>query len=180
MSSDPGAGRPDAKRIAGSGFAGDDGLASPLVARALREHAASVGTSDEARARGEALVALSSSRVLVPVVAVLGEVEHDADGLVHDKSSDMAAVLIQRPDGRRALLAFSGTESLEAWNPQARPVPVTVTAAAQAAIQEDAAALVIDLASETRFVVDGDDLAALAAGWQLVRLDGGLGWIAPA
>ena len=55
------------------------------------------------------MAALAGSRVLVPVVAVLGEVEHDAAGLTRDKDSDMAAVLLRGADGRLALLAFSGT-----------------------------------------------------------------------
>ena len=180
MSNDPGAARHDAKRITGSGFAGDDGRTDASVAQALTDYASSLGTPGESRAHGEVLLALAERRVLVPVVAVLGEVEHDEAGLAHDKSSDMAAVLIQRPDGRRALLAFTGTDAMAAWDPRARPVPVATSAAAQAAVQEDAAALVLDLAGPTRLVVDGDDLRALAAGWRLVRLDDGLGWIAPA
>ncbi|WP_323793626.1 SseB family protein, partial [Nocardioides sp.] len=111
------------------------------------------------------------------VVAVLGEVEVDEAGLAHDKSSDMAAVLTQTPDGRRGLLAFTSTETLAAWNPEARPVPVAARTAAQAAVQEEASALVIDLAGPTRFVVDGESLRALAAGYTLARVEGGLAWL---
>ena len=60
---------------------------------------------------------LQDARLLVPVVALLGEVEHDEQGLAHDKTSDMAAVLMKGRDGRTALLAFTGTASLQAWNP---------------------------------------------------------------
>ena len=58
-----------------------------------------------------------------PVVAVLGEVEHDDAGLAHDKSSDMATVLMTSPDGRRGLLAFTCSATMSRWDPAARPVP---------------------------------------------------------
>ena len=45
------------------------------------------------------------------MVALLGEVEHDEQGLAHDKTSDMAAVLMQGRDGRTALLAFTATDT---------------------------------------------------------------------
>src|SRR4029453_15058159 len=91
----------------------------------------------------DALLALQDARVLVPVVAVLGEVEYDAPGLPHDKTSDMAAVLLKGADGRLALLAFTGTEELRAWDPEARPVPVALRLAAQSALQGGAAARVV-------------------------------------
>jgi hypothetical protein len=96
-------------------------------------------------------------------VALLGEVEHDDQGLAHDKTSDMAAVLMTGKDGRTALLAFTGTAALEAWNPEARPVPVSAPQAALAAVQEKAAALLIDVAGPVLFVVEGADLLALAS-----------------
>ena len=92
----------------------------------------------------------------------------------------MAAVLVARPDGRRGLLAFSGTEAMRRWDPEARPVPVTARLAAQAAVQEAADALVVDLAGPASAVVDGEDLQALAAGWRLTRVGERTGWIRPA
>nr|WP_220481595.1 SseB family protein [Nocardioides ginsengisegetis] len=125
----------------------------------------------------EALAALQQARLLVPVVAVLGEVEIDEAGLAHDKSSDMAAVLLKGADGRLALLAFTGQESLLAWNPQARPVPVTTQTAAQAALQDGAAALVVDVAGPATFVIEGEDLEGLARGWRLARVGERSAWI---
>ena len=117
------------------------------------------------------------------VVAVLGEVEVDAQGLTHDKSSDMAAVLVQAADGSKGLLAFTSTETMARWDPQARPVPVTATTAATAAIQDGAEALLVDLAGPVTYVVEGADRERLAAGWRLVGLtgpgEGGYGWIGP-
>ena len=159
--------------LQGPAFPDDDGSADPALAAALASYAA--GGDDDAYV--DALAVVQSARVLVPVVAVLGEVEVDEAGLAHDKSSDMAAVLMQTPDGRRGLLAFTSTESLAAWNPEARPVPVAARTAAQAAVQEDATALAPDIAGPARFVVDGESLRALAAGYTLARVEGGLAWL---
>lgn len=152
------------------GFAGDDGTAAPEVAAALAAYRA-----DPAN-RTAALAALQDSRVLVPVMAVLGEVEYDEDGLAHDKTSDMATVLITGRDGRNALLAFTSSASLEAWNPEARPVAVELRKAALSAIQDGASALLVDVAGPVTFVVEDDDLRSLAEGHELLRVDEGWGW----
>jgi hypothetical protein len=152
------------------GFAGDDGAADPALRDALSGAAAGGPTRP-------GLAALLRSRLLVPVVAVLGEVEYDADGSGHEKTSDMAAVLMRGQDGRRALLAFTGTDALDAWDPSARPVPVTAPQAAQAALAEGADALVVDVAGPAMFVVEGDDLRRAAAGWRLVRMGDGYAWV---
>ena len=112
----------------------------------------------------DVLAALQQARLLVPVVAVLGEVEYDDAGLAHDKTSDMATVLLQGADGRLALLAFTGTATLTRLGPEARPVPVAAALAARSALQDGAAALVVDLAGPVRFVVEGEDLRGLADG----------------
>ena len=159
------------RQIPDATFAGDTGEAAPDVTAALAAWDADPATY------AEALAALQRTRLLVPVVAVLGEVEIDEAGLAHDKSSDMAAVLLQGADGRLALLAFTGQESLLAWNPQARPVPVTTQTAAQAALQDGAAALVVDVAGPATFVVEGEDLEGLARGWRLACVGERPAWI---
>jgi hypothetical protein len=109
-------------------------------------------------------------------VAVLGEVEYDEQGLAHDKTSDMATVLMRGKDGRLALLAFTGKEPLQRWNPEARPVPVAARQAAQAALQDDAAALVVDVAGPVLLVIEGEDLRSLAEGYRLVETGSGWAW----
>ena len=164
-------------------FPDDDGSPDAGLRAALAAYDAD---DDDAHRYAAVLSGLSSARILVPVVAVLGESETiptgPAAGLTSDKSSDMAAVLLQRPDGRRALLGFTGTDALTAWDPQARPVPVTAKTAALAAVQEGADALLVDAAGPVRFVVEGDHLRALAAGWRLVPAEEGpeptLVWVA--
>ncbi len=162
------------------GFPGDDGAASPEVAAALRTY----DTDPDGRHDGT-LEVLQRARLLVPVVAMVGEVEHDASGLAREKTSDMATVLTRGEDGRTALLAFTGTDALHRWDPEARPVPVTVARAAEAALAEGAAAVVVDVAGPVMFVVDAEDLRELAVGSVLVRVSGrgGLsdrfGWATP-
>ena len=152
-------------------FPDDDGSADPAVRSALAAYDADPATGHPA-----ALAALQDSRLLVPVVATLGEVEVDDQGLAHDKSSDMAAVLVTGRDGRTALLAFTGTETMAAWNPQARPVAVTARDAARSALHDGAAALVVDLAGPVLFAVEGQDLRDLADGLVLREVEGGWGW----
>lgn len=167
--------RPDARRLQGSEYVDDDGAASPALAAAL------AGYDARTVPYPEVLAALGAARLLVPVVALLGEVEVGADGLARDKSSDMAAVLLTGGDGRLALLAFSDLSALAAWDPQARPVPVPAHLAAATAVQEGAAALVVDVAGPHRLVLDGDDLHRIASGWRAVRLeDGSWGWLGAA
>lgn len=158
------------RRLAFTGFDNDDGSADPALAEAL-----------QGGDQGAILAALTKARLLVPVVAVLGEVEYDERGLAHDKTSDMAVALLQGQDGRNALLAFTSTDSLARWSPEARPMPAESQLVATAAIQEGAAAIVLDVAGPAPGVLETDDVRRLAAGLQVVRLeDGGYGWISTA
>jgi hypothetical protein len=153
--------------LAFTGFDNDDGSVDPALGQALLE-----------RDQGAILLALTKARLLVPVVAMLGEVEYDEQGLAHDKTSDMAVALLQGQDGRNALLAFTSTDSLARWSPEARPMPAQARLVATAAIQEGAAAVVLDVAGPAPAVLETDDVRRLAAGLQVVRLeDGGYGWL---
>jgi hypothetical protein len=151
------------RTIPDPGFAGDTGAVDPELAAALSAY------DESGVGHQQVLALLAHTRLLVPVVAMLGEVEHDEQGLAHDKTSDMAAVLMRGRDGRLALLAFTGTAALQAWaqsyeGGDARPVPVTAQHAAQAALQDQASALLIDVAGPVMFVVEGDGLQRLALG----------------
>lgn len=161
------------KRLLGTAFPGDAGETSPEVATVLRSYAAGQAT------QADVLITLAAARVLVPVVAVLGEVEVDEAGLAHDKSSDMATVLLTGADGRQALLGFTGMEALQAWQADARPVPVSLRDAAQAAVHDGADALVLDLAGPVPFAIEGDDLQKVAEGWQLATVGPRTAWVRP-
>jgi hypothetical protein len=157
------------------GFAGDDGQAPPQVTEAL----AAYDADPDAR-HDRTLAVLQHARLLVPVVAVLGEVEHDEMGLAHDKTSDMATVLMTGRDGRTALLAFTSTDALHRWDPEARPVPVPMSQAAAAAAQDGAAAILVDVAGPVLFVVETEELAELALGHTLTQVGDRYAWVRPA
>jgi len=133
--------------LSGAGDPDDHGEPDPALSAALAAYAA----APDERTEAAVLAALGGARLLVPVVAALGEAETGPDGLVRDKSADMAAVLMRGRDGRTALLAFTGLESMRRWDPEARPVPVPAHVAAQAALQDGAAALLVDVAGPVAY-----------------------------
>ena len=143
----------------------DIGGADPAVAVALSEY-------DRTGAAGSVLVALSRSRVLIPVTAV-------ADGPSSGDSAQLATVLSTGRDGRRALLAFTCLATLARCQPTARPVPQPMRQAARAALREGAAALVVDIAGPVPLTIQGDDLQQLAAGLVLVPTADGHTWALP-
>ncbi|MFT4009267.1 MAG: SseB family protein [Nocardioidaceae bacterium] len=159
------------RTIPDPGFADDTGAVSTAVTETLTRF-------EQAPAEGyaEVIAALHDSRLLVPVVATLGEVEYDEHGLAHDKTSDMATVLMRAPDGRLGLLAFTSIASMQRWDPAARPVPVAMRLAAKAALQDGADVVVVDVAGPVTFVVGQRELRALADGLALVRIGDDLAW----
>lgn len=161
---------PRRRDILDTGFGGDDGSVAPDVAQALAAY------RDAPSTYRETLAVVQDARLLVPVVAILGEVEHGEDGLAHDKSSDMATVLMTSSTGRTALMAFTCTESMQRWRADSRPVPVSVPQAARAALQDGADALLVDVAGPAMLVVQRPDVEALADGFRLVRVGERLAW----
>jgi hypothetical protein len=132
--------------------AGDTGEADPAVTAALAAYAR--GTCGER----DALQAVARARLLVPVVAVLTE----ATQAGAEKESEMALPTLIGGDGRKALIAFTGTETLSLWRADARPVPVPARRVWEAALSEAADAVVIDVAGPVPLAVEGARLLALA------------------
>jgi hypothetical protein len=148
----------------------DTGAADERLAEVLARFARREATY------ADALAVLIESRLLVPVVAVLGEVDEKGA----DKTADMATVLLTGADGRQALLAFTSLGAMAAWQADARPVAVPAGDAAKAALQDRADALLVDVAGPVTFVVEGEDLYGLGAGWGLARVPGGAtAWVRP-
>ena len=138
----PGGGR----SLAGPAFPNDDGSADPALRALLTQ-------------QGAPLVdVLRHGRLLVAVVAVADEVDERGG----DKSSHMAVVSMISAAGEKGLLAFTGVDAMAQWDSAARPVAVTGAAAAQAALDDGAQALVIDVLGPARAVIAGPDLVALA------------------
>ncbi|MFE6890656.1 SseB family protein [Streptomyces sp. NPDC057694] len=145
------------KNIPDPGFSDDDGSADPRLTEAL------AAWSTDRTAHGPVLEALKDARLLVPVVAVLGEVEEDENGLRREKTSDMAVPTL-KAGNRTALPAFTSTASLALWDPEARPVAVPLHQALQAAAHEKADTVVLDLAGPVPYELTGSALYALAEG----------------
>lgn len=165
------------RHIPDPGFAGDDGTASAELRQLIADY-------NEGRATyADVLGRLQHERLLVPVVAVLDSVV-DADGRLTDehglkveKDSHMATVLTTGRDGRLAMLAFTGTDSLSTWDPEGRPVAAEPARVAAAARQDGAAAVVVDIAGPDLFVIHEEEIAALADGFTLVEVMGGPSWV---
>lgn len=140
--------RGNGRTLVGSAFGSDDGAPSLELRRIV--------TSDSTPA--DIVDALEGARLLVAVMARLDSYD---DG--EEKDSHMALVSMVNADGRTGLLAFTGLDSLQAWNPDARPVPASGADIAHAALEEGNAAVVIDVAGPAMVVITGDVLTALAA-----------------
>jgi hypothetical protein len=148
--------------------AGDTGGADPAVSAALAAYAAGAATEHAV------LTAVAASRLLVPVVAVLAEAS--ADGTVppvpasahpgsrSEKETEMALPTLIGNDGRKAVIAFTGTDTVRRWRADARPVPVPSARLWPAVEAEQADAVVIDVAGPVPLVVEGARLRALASG----------------
>ncbi|MEO8518085.1 MAG: SseB family protein [Dermatophilaceae bacterium] len=137
------------RALSGTGFDNDTGEADPKLVAAL---------ADE---RGEVALfaAVADARLLVPVLAAPAS---DPDELSEARSADMAMVTITSPDGQRALPVFTSVTALQAWDPAARPSPVTSARAAQAAVAERCDVLLLDLGSTHERVLRPSMVWALA------------------
>lgn len=78
--------------------------------------------------------------------------------------TEMALPTLIGNDGRTAIIAFTGTETLKRWRDDARPVPVPAGQLWPAALAEHAHAVVVDVAGPVPLVVEGARLWALAHG----------------
>lgn len=133
---------------------GDTGAADPAVTAALAAYAAGQA------AERTVLAAIAASRLLVPVVAILAEAGDDGT----EKETEMALPTLIGNDGRKAVIAFTGSDTIKRWRADARPVPVPAPRLWPAVAAERADAVVIDVAGPVPLVVEGARLRALADG----------------
>lgn len=99
---------------------------------------------------------LREARVLVPVVAVAADGESE-------KKTDMAMPKLVGKDGRAAMMAYTSLDMMRVWDAEARPVPMPLARACQAALSENCV-LVIDVGGPVQVGLDGPRLAAIASG----------------
>lgn len=144
-----------------SRFAGDDGAPDPVTRAAIARVA-------DHKSYIRAIVALCTSRLLMPIVASGDE---SMEGPDPDRQAEMAAVTLKDESGSY-LLAFTGLDSMRAWNPDARPVPCLLDELCATVRQAGAEQLLIDLAGPVQFVIAGEALDLLADGNALVEFEG--------
>lgn len=146
-------------------FAGDVGAADPLVRQAL-------AAAGEQAGYVRALVALCTARLLLPVVATGDETDHPDP----DRHAELGAVTLT-DEGVTHLLAFTGLDSLQAWQRDARPVPCLLDELAASVEPAGATRLLIDVAGPAPLVVAEDVVAQVARGQRLVEFeDGSFAW----
>lgn len=133
-------------------FANDDGSTPPALAGVL---------DDSIIDKAELFLALESSRVLIPLIAQLGESEIGSHGQIVDKSAELSIVAVSTPDNQTALPVFSSVLQMQLWNQAARPVPADMRRVALAAIAEGHTRVVLDAASRA-LVLRRPMLSALA------------------
>lgn len=137
-------------------FTGDTGAVDPTLRAALNSFAKRTATDRDV------LAVLGGVRLLIPVVALAAETSTDADGRTREKRSDVALPIMVGEDGRRGVLAFTCVDAMHRWRRDARPVPAYVEEACQAALDEGADALVIDVAGPVTYAVEDYFLRAFA------------------
>jgi len=151
------AGQPWAGRSFGeTAFADDDGTAPAALSAALQQFRA--GSADET----VVIDAVRTSRLLIPLMAKLGESGVNDHGVTVDKSAELSIVTVAGPDGRNVLPVFSSVDAMGRWNAQARPVPADGVRVALAAADEGTDLVVLDPTSDSEFVIRRPALWAVA------------------
>ena len=136
--------------------ADDDGSAPERLIEALRRF------SSNELGESEVVDALRDVRLLIPLVAHLGEAGVNEHGVVIDKTQELSIITVAGPDGRNVLPAFTSVTAMSHWNPKARPVPASAVRVALAAASEQTELVVLDPTSETEFVIRRPALWAIA------------------
>ncbi len=143
----------------GPGVPADDGSAPHALVDVLTRHAAG-----DASVR-EVIACLAGERVLVPLRQVsVDQVEGDDLDPCAGQGSAMAAVSVRQEDGVHAGLAFTGVAAMSAWDPEARPMPVAASRAAQAVVAAGGRVLLIDPGGPSPCRIEGVALVRLAQG----------------
>ena len=90
-----------------------------------------------------------------------------------DENVEMMQALFSSNDGRVAMPVFTCLEELSKWNKEARPIPLTAHDFAQQTIDQELDAIILDIASDHRFVIKGYMLNCLAKNqdWNYPYLD---------
>jgi hypothetical protein len=143
--------------------ASDDGSAPPALMAALAQFRASdLSAPVRVAAHIAVIEAIRGARFLIPLVAEVGDVGVNAQGLTVDKTQELGIVTVAGPGERLVLPVFTSVGAMAAWRPKARPVPADGTRVALAAAGDGAQWVVIDPGSDTEFVIRRHTVDAIA------------------
>lgn len=104
---------------------------------------------------------LSSSRLIAAIMPK--KLEH----------VEMVQALFVSNDGRQAMPVFSSLDELKNWSQEARPLPLNAVEFAKQTLAQGLDGLIIDIASDHKFIIDGYMLSCLANGqeWKYPHQD---------
>ena len=139
-------------------WAEDDGETPELIAAALAATPFVKMTFIES---------LRGQRLLVPLIAEIGQTGIGPHGQLADKSADLAIVAVATPDDRTAIPAFTSVKDMLSWKPDARPVPVSISKLCVATVGEGHTRVIINPATHAR-ALRRTELAALAQDLKII------------
>ena len=139
-------------------WAEDDGETPEVIARAL---------AATPFVKMSFVESLRGQRLLVPLIAEIGQTGIGPHGQAVDKSADLAIVAVATPDDRTAIPAFTSVADMLYWKPEARPVPVSINKLCVAAVGEGHTRVIINPATHAR-ALRRTELAALAQDLKII------------
>ena len=134
----------------------DDGTAPEEFLQVLADFRTGKATQEQV------IDVVTTMRLLIPLLAELGESGEGAHGQTVDKSADLAIVTVATPDDQNGLPVFSSVAAMQLWNPTARPVPADARRVALAAASESNTRIIIDAENETEFAIRRPTIEAIA------------------
>ena len=137
-------------------WSNDDGSADPRFLDAVTSFRKGEITKEQL------VDVIREMRLLIPLLADLGESAEGAHGQTVDKSADLSIVTVATPDDQNGLPVFSSVAAMQAWNATARPVPAAARRVALAAAAEGNTRIIVDPQSETEFAIRRPAIEAIA------------------
>lgn len=137
-------------------FADDDGTADAQLVSAITAFQRGEAKNEEV------VAAFTAARLLIPLLADLGESEVGEHGKLVDKSAELSIVTVGTPDDQNGLPVFSSVSAMQLWNPKARPVPSDAIRVAIAAATEGNTRIILDPENPTEFAIRRPAIAAIA------------------
>ncbi len=137
-------------------FANDDGMAPEGLIDSIRAFRAGEKGAEQV------LDQIRLARLLVPLLATLGESEVGTHGKKVDKSAELSIVTVKSPDNQDSLVVFSSVDAMARWNPASRPVPTDAIRVSLAAASQMSTRVVLDPGSDNEFVIRRPAIAKIA------------------